>query len=98
MADKLEDLLRDWQNVYEFKVEYLDGVFKRDTASRDALSKVMGFDFKAVYRHSRAIKDDNNKWTPKNIDLDCETIYAVNPKGRVIRFTNSEWGGIEVVE
>lgn len=95
-VNTLEDVKRDYRYVYEFKVDYITGLFKRDDASCLALSKTMGVDFKAVYRHDR--ERAGNTWVEGDINWDAETIYAVNPKGKVIIFSNSEWGGVVRVQ
>jgi succinyl-CoA synthetase beta subunit len=95
-VNTLDDVKRDYRYVWEFKAEYIAGLYKRDANSCLALSKVMGVDFKAVYRHESQLTGEfhKNKWDEGNVDWDTETFYAVNPKGKVIVFSNSEWGGV----
>jgi len=97
-VNTLEDVKRDYRYVYEFAVEYIAGLYKRDDASCLALSKVMGVDFKAVYRHERDVENDSNTWKDDSVNWDAETFYAVNPKGKVVCFHNSEWGSVERVK
>lgn len=89
-TNTLEDVKTDYRYVWEF----VDGTytFKRCADSCLALSRTMGVDFKAVYRSD--IERMNNTWVDGNIDWDGERFYAVNPKGKVISFSNSEWGGV----
>ena len=93
MTSTIEDVKRDYRYVLEFGVEYITGLYKRCEESRKALSATMGVDFKAVYRHER--ERANNKWTDGDVSWCGEVFYAVNPKGKVISFHNSEWGGVE---
>lgn len=90
----IKDVQEDYRYVWEFKDEHNYHTFKRDKASCDALSKTMGVDFKAVYREAGAIERNHNTWEDGKVNWDCETIYAINPKGKLIKFTNSEWGSV----
>lgn len=93
-TNTLEDVKRDYRYVWEFKADYIAGVYKRDADSCLALSRTMGVDFKAVYRHERELESDHKAWKDGDVNWDGETFYAVNPKGKVIVFSNSEWGGV----
>lgn len=87
----LNDVKRDYRYVWEFE----DGnrvMYKRCTDSCLALSRTMGVDFKAVYRND--IERQNNTWKDNDVGWCGETFYAVNPKGKIIVFYNSEWGGV----
>lgn len=89
----IEDVKRDYRYTWEFEHKVY-GEFKRCQKSCKALSSVMGVEFKAVYRRKLAI--DNCAWNNVDINWDGEMFFAVNPKGKVISFTNSEWGGVGV--
>lgn len=93
MINSIDDVKRDYRYVWEFESPF-EGTFKRCNKSCLALSKVMGVDFKAVYRNANTLLTSSNAWTEDSVDWDSETIYAVNPKGKVISFSNSEWGGV----
>lgn len=91
----IEDVKRDYRYTWEFEVEHR-GVFKRCQKSCKALSSVMGVEFKAVYRHERHVTNNSDRWSDTTVNWDGEMFFAVNPKGKVISFTNSEWGGVGV--
>lgn len=93
-VNTIEDVHKDYRYVWEFKIEHDMYLYKRCVDSCMALSRTMGVDFKAVYRREDHLKN-GNRWVDKDVDWSGETIYAVNPKGKVILFTNSEWGGVE---
>jgi hypothetical protein len=97
-VNTLEDVKRDYRYVWEFKVQHY-GLYKRCKDSCLALSRTMGVDFKAVYRYAPLLEGDRpNRWTDTDVNWCGETFYAVNPKGKVIVFSNSEWGGVEHVK
>ncbi|MND95514.1 hypothetical protein D3C80_877700 [compost metagenome] len=92
-TNTVADVHQDYRYVWEF--EEGGCLYKRCKDSCLALSRTMGVDFKAVYRNSRVLIASNNTWADKGVSWDGEQFYAVNPKGKVIVFYNSEWGGVE---
>lgn len=93
----LDDVKRDYREVFEFDIGHY-GTYKRDKASCVALSRTLGVPFKAVYRRDTDMNSSGNRWVDDDISWCGETFYAVNPKGKVIVFYNSEWGGVEIAK
>lgn len=89
----LKDLKEDYTNVLFFKDDYY--VYVRDTKARKVLNKLLGTSFVAVYRTRTEI--DKTSYSEESFDLDNEHIYCVRPDGKVILFTNSEWGAISTL-
>lgn len=89
----LEDLKKDYTNVLFFKDDYY--VYVRDTKARKILNKLLGSSFVAVFRTRNEM--DKTSYKEGEFDLDNEHIYCVRPDGKVILFTNSEWGGIQTL-
>ena len=89
----LADLKASYVDIVEFKDDYAYYIYKIDYKARKILNDLLGSSFVAVFRQDAYCGTfDKN---PKGFSLDCETIYCVKENGKVIRFTNSEWGGIE---
>lgn len=86
----LKDLKEDYTDVHFFSDDGI--VYVRDTKARKILNKLLGSSFVAVYRTRNEI--DKTSYSEESFDLDNEYIYCVRVDGKVILFTNSEWGSI----
>lgn len=86
----LKDLMNDYTDVHFFSDD--GSVYVRDTKARKIINKLLGSSFVAVYRTRNEI--DKTSYSEESFDLDNEHIYCVRPDGKVILFTNSEWGSI----
>lgn len=75
-----------WRDVVQFN--HMGEEFHRNTKIKDYLNKLFSANLQAVYTREK-------KYDLKyGFSYDAETVYAVNAKGEVISFTNSEWAGI----
>lgn len=92
LHNTLDDVKKDYRGVWEFEAGAY--TYKRCKDSCEALNRTLGSQFKAVYRQENVLKHTVNSWEAGCVNWDGETFYAVNPKGKVISFSNSEWGGV----
>ena len=69
--------------------------YRLSVKCRNHFSKVMCMDLVALYLDSDK-KDDDLIAKDGGIDLDCLTFFVILKNGKVLRFTNSEWGGIGI--
>lgn len=75
--------------VMEFKDSGVSYV--RDMRAKNTLNKVMGTDFKAVYREKSCY---DSQWSSKTISCDGERFYVLRKDNKVFWMYNSEWCGI----
>lgn len=62
-----------------------------DYRATNTLNKVMGTNFKGVYRKEGCY---NNQWSSPNINCGGETFCVVREDGKVFKISNSEWCSI----
>lgn len=84
--------IKDFTDVVEFTDGY--SVFKKDNRARSSLNKTLETNYRAVYREHTHYK---TQWKHSNIDWSGEKFYAVTEKGRIIKFSNSEWAFIKKI-
>lgn len=84
--------IKDFTDVLEFCADYTS--YKKDNRARASLNKTLETNYKAVYR-----KDTNYKseWKQSNVDFSGECFYVVTEKGRLLKFSNSEWTSIQEI-
>lgn len=92
----LADVILHGADILEFQEspQFNHYTFRIDYKAKKRMNEVLGTTFKAVYREANKI----GELAKNGMDLDSETIYCIRADGEVIRFTNSEWGGIEVIK
>uniref|UniRef100_A0AB39AJZ7 Uncharacterized protein n=1 Tax=Vibrio phage P018-4 TaxID=3229728 RepID=A0AB39AJZ7_9CAUD len=76
--------------VANFKVNNRE--YRKDSRAKNTLNKVLGANFKAVYREVREYKQD--QWKSPVISWDGEDIYILRSDDKVVRMFNSEWSSI----
>lgn len=69
--------------------------FKRDMRATNTLNKLIGADFRAVYREERKY---NTQWKAHRVDCSGETIYVLRKDNKVFSMSNSEWCSIALME
>lgn len=82
--------IKDFTDVLEFSVDF-GGIFKKDNRARASLNKTLETNYRAVFRHESVYKD---QWKSGGINWSGEDFYALTEKGRILHFSNSEWGGV----
>ena len=82
--------IKDFADVLEFSVDF-GGIFKKDNRARTSLNKTLETNYRAVFRGEKVYKE---QWKSGSIDWSGEDFYAITEKGRVLYFSNSEWGGV----
>jgi hypothetical protein len=75
-------------------ISYYTDTLVKCNKSRKALNKTLETNFKSVYRKKFYV--ENNKWSENDIGWDAEDFVVVTPSDKVLFFTNSEWGGVEI--
>lgn len=60
--------------------------------SRKTLNKALETNYQAVFRKKNDIR--HSDWKGEDIELSGEEFFVVTASGRVLRFWNSEWGGV----
>lgn len=65
--------------------------YVRDSRATNTLNKVMGTNFKCVYREESCYRQ---QWCSPSINCGGETFYVVREDGKVFKMSNSEWCSI----
>ena len=76
--------------VANFKVNNRE--FRKDSRAKNTLNKVLGTNFKAVYREVREYKQE--QWKSPTISWDGEDVYILRNDNKVVRMFNSEWSSL----
>lgn len=82
--------IKDFTDVLEFSVDF-GGIFKKDNRARTSLNKTLETNYRAVFRSEKVYK---TQWKSGSIDWSGEKFYVITEKGKILRFSNSEWGGV----
>lgn len=80
------DLVDEW-DLYKYK---------RDNRARNTINKVLGTNFKAVFRN--VLEMNQCQWSAKDLHMDTGNCYIVTSDDHVLNFNNSEWFTISKVE
>ncbi len=80
--------IKDFTDIVEFT--YLGCDYKKDSRAKESLNKTLETAYKAVYRQEASYK---RQWKSDNISWDSETFFVLTASGKLLCFTNSEWGG-----
>jgi hypothetical protein len=75
-------------SVYEY-------FYYADHEALCSMNTIFETNFVAVYRSKEF--ENRNVFDHRHIDFDCETFFVVTKSGKVLSFSNSEWGGVDVV-
>lgn len=62
-----------------------------DRRATVSLNKTLETEYVAVYRYANAYK---RQWRADAVDWSTENFVVVTKTGRLLIFTNSEWGGV----
>ena len=84
--------IKCWDGVTEFKDHY---TFKIDNRAKNSFNKLLGTDFKAVYRRDCNLA---NQLKYSNLHFDTGSMYILKSDGTLLLVNNSEWAGISIVE
>lgn len=93
--------IRKWKEVNDGFPPFLqaedwsDTEFHLNAKARDHFANVLCMDLVALYLEVGS-NETNLISSDGGIDLDGLTFYIVLKNGKVLRFSNSEWGGIGV--
>lgn len=91
---KLVHEISDFSEVNEFGVEYYRQRWIRDAVALAALNETLETNFQMVFREEDYFS--RHQWKPYDIDWDAEHFFVVTASGKLLQFTNSEWGGVGI--
>jgi hypothetical protein len=83
--------IKCWDGVTEFKDYY---TYRIDNRAKKSFNKLLGTDFKAVYRRDRNL---SSQLKYSNIYFDTGGMYILKSDGTLLLVSNSEWAGISIV-
>jgi hypothetical protein len=69
--------------------------FKLDKRALNTLNKVLGTDFKAVFRREYHTQ---RPWSAKELSVDTGSVFVIRSNNTVMEFHNSEWFTIHNIE
>ena len=81
-------------NVYEIEDEY-GKVFKKNKEVKDVMNKMFPGSVKAVYSYDER-RTDHLTVGNRGVNIDCNTFYIINSKGKLLVMWGSEWGSVEM--
>lgn len=87
--------IKCWDGITEFKDYY---TFRIDNRAKNSFNKLLGTDFKAVYRRDCNLVNLVNQLKYSNIDFDTGAMYILKSDGTLLLVNNSEWASISIVE
>lgn len=77
------------------RIKYDHDEYKLSNYFKKSLNSLLDTNFRAVYIRDNVTED--SKVRKGSLDIGCVMMFCVRQDMRVIRFTNSEWGGIDDV-
>jgi hypothetical protein len=93
-----EQFLKEDDKTQVSAFTFYDKEFVKCSKARKALNKTLETNYRAVYRNRLHVKDSNYNWKEDHVDWDGEQFFAVTASGKLLSFTNSEWGGVELAK
>lgn len=84
--------IKCWDGITEFKDYY---TFRIDNRAKNSFNKLLGTDFKAVYRRDCNL---SSQLKYSHIDFDTGDTYILKSDGTLLLVSNSEWASISIVE
>ena len=84
--------IKCFDGVTEFENYY---IFRIDNRAKNSFNKLLGTDFKAVYRRDCNLA---SQLKYSNIEFDTGDMYILKSDGTLLVVSNSEWSSISIVE
>lgn len=81
-------------NIYEIEDEY-GKVFKKNKEVKDVMNKLFPGSVKAVYSYNEW-RADHLTTGNTGVNIDCNTFYIINSRGKLLVMRGSEWGSVEM--